>query len=79
MVNGFVLTAKTHKGKKGITACKRANLRKEVLSEEPYSLKFSFTRDQMKSGVKEADVIFFITHMEGLVGKRDVDYTLEVF
>lgn len=79
MVNGFQLTSLTNKGRHGIKACMKANLKKEKISDDPLTVTFIFSRDAMKVTVKEADVIFFIEHMQGLVGKRDIDYKLEVF
>jgi hypothetical protein len=79
MVNGFIMKELTSKGKHGIIACKKANLKKEVLSNEPLVIKFTFSRDAMKRAVKAEDVIFYLDHMVGLVGKRGIDWELEVF
>lgn len=78
MVNGFILTAITNKGRHGIIECKKANLKKETLSKDPLSIKFLFTNFQMKHIVKKEDVEFYLRHMIGFIGVRDIDYKLEV-
>ena len=79
MVQGFILEALTSKGKRGIRECMKVNLKKEKISDDPLAIKFLFVRDTMRINVKESDIVFYITHMQGLVGKRDIDYKLTVF
>ena len=78
MSDGFILTALTNKGRHGIIKCKEVHLKKEKLSDEPLTLKFYFDK-RLSQHVKDDDVSFFLKHMQGILGKQDVDYKLEHF
>jgi len=78
VVTGFIMEEITNKGKRGIRQCMLANLKKEKLSDEPLKVKFLFVKDQMRATVTKNDIEYYIDHMTGLVGKRDVDFKLEV-
>lgn len=80
-MNGFILIAKTNKGKKGVLECMKANLIKEKLSDDPLKVKFLFTRTQFKERrfIDEKELYFFLDHMfKSFIGERNVDYDVEV-
>lgn len=80
-MKGFVMTAITNKGEKGIKRVMLTAFIKEKLCSDPLTVKFTFSRSQfvLQMTVKDKDFLFVLDQMCGsVIGKRDVDYLFEV-